>query len=107
MMRSSQLVALAAGAALSISLWSAQPSAEKGKVAFAQCAVCHDAASGEKKIGPGLKGLFKKARLSDGKPVTEASVRSRIEAGGKGMPPYRQLLDSVEKDDLLAYLKTL
>ena len=32
--------------------------AAKGKAIFEQCAVCHNADSDEKKMGPGLKGLF-------------------------------------------------
>jgi cytochrome c len=108
MMKHSRLGALAGCAALGLSFWAAQAGdARTGSAVFAQCAVCHDAASGGKKLGPGLKGLFKKPRLADGKAMTEANVRARIEAGGKGMPPYRQLLDAVEKDDLIAYLKTL
>ena len=31
---------------------------EKGKETFQQCSVCHNADSTEKKMGPGLKGLF-------------------------------------------------
>lgn len=107
-MKHSRLGALAGCAALGLSLWAAQVGdAKTGAAVFAQCAVCHNAASGEKKIGPGMKGLFKKLRFTDGKPMTEANVRTRIEAGGKGMPPYRQLLDAAEKDNLIAYLKTL
>ena len=107
-MKPSQIGALAGCAALGLSLWAARAGdARTGAAVFAQCALCHDAASGGKKIGPGLKGLFKKLRLTDGKAMTEANVRTRIEAGAKGMPPYRQLLDAVEKDDLIAYLKTL
>ncbi len=100
---------------LGLTLWGAQSAkpgergnAEKGKNVFAaKCAVCHATASSERKIGPGLKGLFKKPRLVDGKPMNEANVRARIETGGKGMPPYRQLLDAAQLDDLIAYLKTL
>ena len=107
-MRHSRLGAFAGCAALGLSLWAAQGGdAKTGAAVFAQCAVCHNAASGEKKIGPGLKELFKKRRFADGRPMTEANVRTRIEVGGKGMPPYRQLLDAAEKDDLIAYLKTL
>jgi cytochrome c2 len=81
--------------------------AEKGKAVFQQCAVCHYADSDEKKIGPGLKGLFTKAKLTDGKKLTEANVRSRVEEGGNGMPAYKDMLTDVEKNDLIAYLKTL
>jgi len=38
--------------------------AAKGKVVFEQCAVCHNADSDEKKMGPGLKGLYKKDKLT-------------------------------------------
>lgn len=82
--------------------------ASSGKAAFGnQCAVCHDAGSNIKKLGPGLKGLFKKARLQNGKPVSEASVRAVIEAGGNGMPAYKDVLTAAQRDDLIAFLKTL
>ena|SRR5579871_3383658 len=81
--------------------------AEKGKEVFEQCSVCHNADSDEKKMGPGLKGLFKKAKLSNGKPVNEANVRAIINNGGNGMPAFTDLLSDQERDDLIAYLKTL
>jgi len=81
--------------------------AAKGKEVYAQCAPCHSATSVEKKSGPGLKGLFHRAKLSSGKPVTEENVLGRINAGGDGMPPYKDLLSEKERADLLAYLKTL
>ena len=74
----------------------------KGKAVFdQQCMTCHNADSTEKKMGPGLKGLFKKS--------TEAKVRTRIDEGDKkdGMPAYKDILSSSEKDNLVAYLKTL
>ncbi|MEP7364275.1 MAG: c-type cytochrome [Acidobacteriota bacterium] len=81
--------------------------AAKGKEVFEQCAVCHNADSDEKKMGPGLKGLFKKAKLNNGKAVNEANVRAVVEQGGNGMPAYEEMLEKKEKDDLIAYLKTL
>ncbi|MEZ5401662.1 MAG: c-type cytochrome [Bryobacteraceae bacterium] len=82
--------------------------AAKGKEVFEQCGVCHAADSDEKKMGPGLKGLFKKSTLADGKTkVTEESVRKKVDQGGNGMPPYEEMLEKNEKDDLIAYLKTL
>src|SRR5579871_2660453 len=82
--------------------------AEKGKEVFEQCSVCHNADSDEKKMGPGLKGLFKKAKLtSNGKKPTEANVLEKINEGGNGMPPYKDMLSDQEKADLIAYLKTL
>ena len=82
--------------------------AVKGKEVFEQCGVCHNADSDEKKMGPGLKGLFKKATLADGKTkTTEQSVRQKVDQGGNGMPAYEEMLDKKEKDNLIAYLKTL
>ena len=79
----------------------------KGKEVFEQCGVCHNADSDEKKMGPGLKGLFKKDKLADGKKVTEDSVRAKVNVGGNGMPAYEEMLSKEEKDNLIAYLKTL
>ena len=81
--------------------------AAKGKAVFQQCRDCHHADSAEKKIGPGLKGLFKRAKLADGKKLTEASIRAKIEDGGNGMIAYKDMLTDAEKDNLIAYLKTL
>src|SRR5882757_3749756 len=81
--------------------------AAKGKAVFEQCAVCHNADSDEKKMGPGLKGLFKKDKLTNGKKPSDATVLAKINEGGNGMPPYKDMLSDQEKDDLIAYLKTL
>jgi len=99
-------------AGLWLALWLAGAAAgaadaAKGKQVFEQCSPCHRADSTERGVGPGLKGLFKRARLSNGKRVTEANVRAWIEEGGNGMPAFKDLLSRAEKDDLLAYLKTL
>jgi len=81
---------------------------EKGKEVFEQCGVCHNADSDEKKMGPGLKGLFKKATFADGKTkVSEDSVRSKVNVGGNGMPAYQEMLTDEERDHLIAFLKTL
>jgi cytochrome c2 len=79
----------------------------KGKVVFEQCTACHNAGSADKKMGPGLKGLFQKPKLQNGKKPTEPNVRARIDAGGGGMPPFKEMLTDQEKNDLIAYLKTL
>ena len=56
--------------------------AKKGQEVFDQCAVCHNADSTEKKMGPGLKGLFKNKALGNGKPVNDANVTNKINEGG-------------------------
>jgi cytochrome c2 len=81
--------------------------AEKGKAVFQQCGVCHNADSDQKKMGPGLKGLFKKDKLANGKKLTDANIRAKIEEGGNGMPAYKDMLTDAEKNNLIAYLKTL
>ncbi|MEO7143314.1 MAG: c-type cytochrome [Bryobacteraceae bacterium] len=81
--------------------------AAKGKEVFEQCAVCHNVDTDEKKMGPSLKGLFTHDKLKSGKKVTEANVRAQINAGGNGMPAYEDMLSDTEKNDVIAYLKTL
>ena len=81
--------------------------AAKGKEVFDQCTPCHSADTDEKKMGPSLKGLFKRDKLRNGKKVTDENVLAKINAGGNGMPAYADLLSDQEKADLIAYLKTL
>jgi len=81
--------------------------AAKGKEVFEQCSVCHNADTDEKKVGPSLKGLFKREKLKNGKPVTEQNVLAVINAGGNGMPSYADILSADEKANVIAYLKTL
>src|SRR5215471_2782637 len=84
--------------------------AGKGKDVFDQnCSVCHNSDSTDAKVGPGLKGLFKKAELANKKKVTDANVLDFINKGSseKGMPGFADLLNDAEKADLIAYLKTL
>jgi cytochrome c len=81
--------------------------AAKGKEVFEQCSVCHNADTDEKKIGPSLKGLFKHEKLANGKKVTEENVREMINNGGNGMPAYADMLSKEDKDNIVAYLKTL
>lgn len=81
--------------------------AAKGKEVFEQCSVCHSATTDQKKMGPSLKGLYKKAKLANGQPVNDASVLSMVNKGKGSMPAFADVLSSAEKTDLLAYLKTL
>lgn len=79
----------------------------KGKEVYEQCAVCHSATTDEKKIGPSLKGLFKKPKMTNGQKPTEANVLAIIDKGKGTMPAFADVLTREEKADLLAYLKTL
>ena len=89
------------------SLYAQKGDAAKGKEVFDQCTVCHNSDSTEVKMGPGLKGLFKRAKLNSGKPVNEANVLGQINEGGNGMPAYKDILSDEEKANVLAFLKTL
>src|SRR5271154_2428768 len=80
---------------------------EKGKEVFEQCGVCHNTDTDEKKIGPSLKGVFKRPKLKNGKPVNEQNILGVINAGGNGMPAYSDMLSDEEKANVIAYLKTL
>jgi cytochrome c2 len=81
--------------------------AARGKEVFEQCRGCHSAEADEKKVGPSLKGIFRRSRLRNGETVTEKTVRGKIDLGGDGMPAYSGLLSETEKNDLIAYLKGL
>jgi cytochrome c len=72
-----------------------------------QCAICHFANSAEKKIGPGLRGITKRGRFSDGTSANTPNLTRWILAGGKNMPGFRGKLSDAEIRDLLAYLRTL
>jgi cytochrome c len=86
----------------------------KGQTLFKQnCELCHYADRTDKKLGPGLKGLFSLKELpSSHKPMTEENVRAQMEAGSPNakpmpMPPFKDKLKPAEMDALIAYLKTL
>jgi len=79
----------------------------KGKDLFeGKCMVCHNPDSNEKKIGPGLKGV-KDGKLPSGKEATYAVIIEIVNAGGGGMPAYKDLLTDEEKNDVIAYVMTL
>jgi cytochrome c len=71
---------------------------EKGNELFdEQCSSCHNSASVDRKVGPGLKLLFAKPKLeSNGKPVTDANVLDKIEKGGNGMPAFKDTLTAAK-----------
>ena len=77
------------------------------KIFEANCSACHFFDRQDKKVGPGLKGLFKRSKLPDsGLPVTAENVKERIVNGGDKMPPFRHLKD-VELKAIVEYLKKL
>ena len=83
--------------------------AAKGKDSFgSNCMVCHSPDSDTRLVGPGLKDLFKHAKLVNDQAPNDGSVMGIINQGSpNGMPPFADLLTAPEKADILAYLKTL
>jgi len=79
----------------------------KGKEVYEQCGVCHAHATDEKKLGPSLKGLYKKEKMHNGKAANDANVVEIINKGGNGMPAFEEILEGDELVNLIAYLKTL
>ena len=80
----------------------------KGREVYSRnCAICHYPASTQKKVGPGLKEIYKRGQFADGKKVNDATMRAWIENGGKQMPPYNNVLSRQQLADVIAYLKTL
>ena len=94
--------------AVGMPLPAADGDAKKGEAAVSDnCAVCHNTDSTEAKVGPGLKGLFKREKLVNGKPVTDENVKGLITDGSGGMPPFGDSISAGDKDNIVAYLKTL
>jgi len=81
---------------------------QTGKALFAaNCTICHHTDSKKEKVGPGLLGLFKGAKLpSTDLPVTDENVQQRIVKGGDKMPSFSHLSDA-ELSALIDYLKSL
>lgn len=78
-----------------------------GKVVYdRKCEVCHFSTSSEKKIGPGLAGLMKRAKFKNGMVADDGHLRRVIERGGKDMPGFRDSLSEKQIRDLIAYVKT-
>jgi len=71
-------------------------SATKGKDVFEEkCAMCHNADSDAKKIGPGLKGISKRGTftVNPNIKVTDENLKNWIENGDSLMPPVKDVLD--------------
>ena len=72
-----------------------------------RCAICHFNESEAKKIGPGLAGIYRRGKFTDGGKVDDASLEKWILNGGKDMPPFKPALNAIQIHELIAYLKTL
>ena len=86
----------------------AKGNALRGRQLFEeQCSICHFTASPAKKIGPGLKAIYRTGKFANGKKVDDASMRAWIENGGVDMPAFKESLTAQQISDLIAFLRTL
>ena len=119
----SKIVAVALALSLAVSLSFAQKGSKKpkagkketakagdvakGKELFeGKCMICHNTDSKDKKIGPGLQGV-KDGKLPSGKEAKHDVMLEQLNAGGNGMPAFKELLTDEEKEDVIAYVLTL
>jgi len=84
-------------------------SAVKGKEVFEKkCSICHYADKDAKKIGPGLKGMYKRGTFTvNGNKITDEALKTWIENGDSLMPPMKETLEPAQIKDVIAYVKTL
>lgn len=66
------------------------------------CVLCHNLTT-EKKVGPGLAGLWNRTELPSGKPFSEENLVAWIKAGGGAMPGFGSLSDQ-ELSALVSFL---
>ncbi len=72
-----------------------------------RCSVCHFTDSRDKKVGPGLQGMFQMPAMpTSGWPMNEENLRKQFKTPFKEMPSFDYLKEE-EVDALIAYLKTL
>ena len=84
----------------------------KGQEVFGQrCQGCHNISSNERKIGPGLKGIFKvKSHIRPDGSIhihDDRTLRRQIENGGGGMPGMKGILSREDIENVIGYLHTL
>jgi virginiamycin B lyase len=72
------------------------------EIYYYKCWYCHNKYAN---TGPSLNGIFKRATLWSGKPVSDESVMDKIRQGGTTMPAYRHTLTDADLADLLSYFK--
>jgi mono/diheme cytochrome c family protein len=76
---------------------------ERGQeIFYYKCWFCHNEYT---KDVPKLDGLFKKANLLSGQPVSDATVKEQIRNGSAGMASYKYALSDADLNDLVSYLR--
>lgn len=83
-------------------------SIQKGRDIFiAQCTFCHKANSTETLVGPGMKGILKRATLPvSKKPATPENIVHQMKRPYQKMPSFPYFSDE-DIQNILAYLNTL
>jgi len=87
-----------------------EANAQKGSTLFKEkgCVQCHYTDRTETKIGPGLKGLFDRAKLPvSGRSVSGENVRKQLKTPFKDMPSFEDRLTQAQMGYLIDYLKSL
>jgi mono/diheme cytochrome c family protein len=80
----------------------------RGRIVFLdRCGICHFSDSDAMKVGPGLKGIYKRGKFANGSKVDNASMEKWIVNGGKDMPPFGPVLNPAQIQDLLSYHRTI
>ena len=64
----------------------------------AGCRHCHTIGNSGGRVGPNLSGI--------GLTKAAAEIRRQIVHGGKGMPPFGDILERSQINDLVAYLRS-
>jgi cytochrome c len=100
----------------------AEGDAAAGEKVFAHCAPCHSTKPGENKLGPSLAGVFGRKAGTEpnfsyspalkGQDITwdEASLNEWLQGPGKfvkGTKMIYSVPDEKDRQDVIAYLKTL
>ena len=81
---------------------------KKGKQVYEDfCGICHFSTNRSKKVGPGLRAIYKRGKFANGKKVEDASMREWILKGGVDMPAFEDTLTKEQIETLIAYLRTI
>ena len=81
----------------------ARSGTERGQeIFYYKCWFCHNEFVSDV---PHIKGLYQKANLISGQPVSDESVKEKIRNGGPGMAAYKYVLNDADLNDLVSYLR--
>jgi cytochrome c len=87
--------------------------AEMGEKTFKKrCAVCHNPLTAQRKIGPGLQGVFEREAESGIGKLTEVRLHAWLQnpkslKPNTRMPKYGPMQDTETRQAVIDYLKTL